>query len=188
MSRSTSVRVGRADAQDARGAPAAVAAARHRSAFDHGRAPPMNPIPRIERGFAALAALRFDHRMGKFALAHFQNGGAGRGLKCRPRGQAKGKAKSVRHAGDRGNAGHADIRRDVEQPAASRRSTLPQLRQQSLGRDLRLVPRRDRFATVAALPPKAGGVPLDQFEQSVQGRRVPGRCLRPIRCSAETAA
>ncbi len=40
----------------------------------------MSPVFVIERGFPALPELRFDHRMGEFALAHFQDGSAGRSL------------------------------------------------------------------------------------------------------------
>ena len=142
---------------------------------DRGRPAPMNPVSLVERGFPALPALRFNHRIGQFALAHFQNGAAGRGCECRPRGEAKGKTKTIRRAGDRRNAGHADIRRDIEQPAPPRRSILPQPRQQRLGHDVGLVPGRDRSAAVAAPPPKAGRVAFDHLQQPVQRRRVPGR-------------
>jgi hypothetical protein len=54
---------------------------------------PVKMVTCVERGFPALPALRFDHRMGQFALAHFQNGGADGGLECRPRGKPKAKPK-----------------------------------------------------------------------------------------------
>src|SRR6266436_9206759 len=91
---------------------------------DQGGAPPMNPVPFVERGLPALPAFRLDDRMSKFDLTHFQNGGAGRGLERRPLSQAKGKTKAIRQAGDRSDAGHADVSRDIEQPAPPRRSVL----------------------------------------------------------------
>ena len=167
--------------------------------IDHGGAPPMTPVPLVERGLPALAALRLDDRKGKFELTHFQNGGAGGGLECRPRSKAEGKTKTVRAAGDGSDAGHPDVRRYIEQPAPPPRSVLPQPRQQRLGHDVGLMLRRDRPATVATPPPQAGRIPLDQLKHAVQGRGVPGRAggrsgtqrkrrldLAPIRRPAQT--
>ncbi len=58
----------------------------------------MNPVPIVERGFPALAAFRFDDRLGKFDLTHFQNGSASRCRECWPRSKAKGKTKTICHA------------------------------------------------------------------------------------------
>src|SRR6266851_9145509 len=91
---------------------------------DQGGAPPMNPVPFVERGLPPLATFRLNDRMGKFDLTHFQNGGAGRGRKCWPRSQAKRKTKAICRAGDRSDAGHADVSRYIEQPAPPRRSVL----------------------------------------------------------------
>ena len=73
-----------------------------------------------------------------------------------------------------GDAGYTDVRRDIEQPAPSRRSVLTQSWQHFRSNDMSFILRRDRSAALAAVPPKAGGVPLDQFEQAVQGGGLPG--------------
>ncbi len=84
----------------------------------------VNPVALVERGFPALVAFGFDHRMGKFDLTHFQDSGAGRGCEGRSRSKAKGKTEAVVHAGDRGNARYGNVRGYIEQPAPPRRNVL----------------------------------------------------------------
>ena len=131
--------------------------------------------PLVERGLSALAALCLDDRKGEFELTHFENGGAGGCLECRPRSKAEGKTKTVRAARDGSDAGNPDIGRYIEQPAPPPRSILPQPRQQRLRHDVGLMLRRDRPAAIATAPPEAGRVPLDQLKHAVQGRGLPGR-------------
>jgi hypothetical protein len=80
---------------------------------DDGGAPARNPVPLIERGLPALAALCLHDRMSKFDLTHFQDGGAG-GVERRPRGKAEGETEAIRRAGHGRDARHLDIRRNVE--------------------------------------------------------------------------
>src|SRR5260221_1250335 len=81
---------------------------------DQGGAPPMNPVPFVERGLPALPAFRLDDRMSKFDLTHFQNAGAGRGLERRPCSQAKAKTKAIRPAGNRTEPGQPESSRGID--------------------------------------------------------------------------
>ena len=187
MSCSTAARFGRVDGQ-------VFGAARRRLQqqasirVDHGGAPPMNPVALVERGVAALAALRLDDRIGKFDLAHFQNGGAGGGREGRPRRKAEGKAETIRHAGDRCNAGHADIGGDIEQPAAPRRSILSQLR--AAASRPRCWPHLRAGSICRGCRPATTGWPHRARSTRARraGPRPPTTCPQPIRYSAEMAA
>ncbi|HEY6601783.1 MAG TPA: hypothetical protein VI009_08200, partial [Xanthobacteraceae bacterium] len=70
----------------------------------------------VERVIAALASFGYNDGVGQFDLTHFECSGAGRGLERRPRGEAESKTGTVRPARDSRHAGHAEIRRDIEQP------------------------------------------------------------------------
>ena len=141
--------------------------------IDH-RAPQVGAILRIERGIAALAALGGDDSIGQFELAHLRNRGAHRGLQLRPRREAEGKTGTIRPAGDGRDRGHADIRRNIEQPGpAPRRCAVPELPQQIFSRDAGFMLRRNRAAELTAPPPQRGGVALDQFQETVQRCGLP---------------
>ena len=156
--------------------------------IDH-RAPQMGAILRIERGISALAALGGDDRIGQLELAHLRNRGAHRGLERRPRREAEGKTKTIRPAGDGRDRGHADIRRNIEQPGpARRRCAVPEPTQQIFCCDAGFMLRRNRAAELTAPPPQRGRVALDQFQADRAGLRPPATDRRPIRYSAETAA
>ena len=138
------------------------------------RALQMNAILGVKRVIAALNALGCDDGIGQFELTHFHNRGADRGLKRRPRREAESKTGAVRPARDGRDAGHADIRRDVEQPCpALHRCAMTELSQQTFRHGASFVMRRDRSGQSTAPPPQAGGIALDQFQQAVQCRGIP---------------
>ena len=138
------------------------------------RALQMDAILGVERVVAALAAFGCDDGIGQFELAHFHDRGADRGLQRRPRGETEGKTGTVRPARDGRDAGHADIRRDIEQPCPARhRCAMPELPQQIFRHDAGFVLRRNRSGQLTAPPPQAGGIALDQFQQAVQRRGIP---------------
>ena len=156
--------------------------------IDH-RAPQVGAILRIECAIPALAALGGDDRIGQFELAHLRNRGAHRRLQPRPRREAEGKTGTIGPAGDGRDRGHADIRRNIEQPGpAPRRCGVPELPQQIFSRDAGFMLRRNRSAELTAPPPQRGRVALDQFQADRAGLRPPATDQRPIRYSAETAA
>jgi hypothetical protein len=63
--------------------------------IDFGRSPQVNAVRLIEPGISALALLGRDDRERKLDLAHFQNGGMGRGCQFRPGGKAKGQTEAI---------------------------------------------------------------------------------------------
>ena len=85
------------------------------------RALQVGAILGVERTIAALAPFGHNDGVSQFELTHFQNCRAYRGLKRRPRGKADGKTGTVGPARDGRDAGHADIRGDIEQPCPARR-------------------------------------------------------------------
>ena len=122
------------------------------------RALQMDAILGVERIIAALNALGCDDGIGQFELTHFQNRGADRGLQRRPRREAESKTGAVRPARDRRDAGHADIRRDVEQPCpALHRCAMPEPPQQIFRHGASFVMRRNRSGQSTAPPPQARG-------------------------------
>ena len=138
------------------------------------RALQVDAILGVERVIAALAAFGYDDGVGQFELTHFENSRADRGLERRPRGEAEGKTGTVRPAGDGRDAGHADIRRDIEQPCpALHRCAMPELPQQTFRHDAGFMLRRNRSGQLTAPPPQAGRIALDQFQQAVQCCGVP---------------
>ena len=116
------------------------------------RALQVGAILGVERTIAALAPFGHNDGVSQFELTHFQNCRAYRGLKRRPRGKADGKTGTVGPARDGRDAGHADIRREVEQPCpALHRCAMPELPQQAFRHDLML--RRNRSGQLTAPPP-----------------------------------
>src|SRR5437879_4422200 len=109
----------------------------------------MDAVSLVQCVFPALTAFCLDHRMGKFNLTHFQDSGARRGCERRPSRQAKGQTEAMRRAGEASDAGYTDVRRNIEQPAPSRRGVLTQALQHFRSNDMGLVLRRDRSAALA---------------------------------------
>ncbi len=138
------------------------------------RALQVGTILGVEGVIAALAAFGCDDGVGQFVLTHFESSRANRGLERRPCGEAERKTRAVPPAGDGRDAGHADIRRDIEQPRpALHRDATPELPQQSFRQDAGFMLRRNRSGELTAPPPQAGRIALDQFQQAVQRRGIP---------------
>nr|WP_235984125.1 hypothetical protein [Bradyrhizobium australiense] len=134
----------------------------------------VDAILSVERFIAAFAAFGCNDVVGQFELAHFHNRRADRSLERRPCGEAESKTGTVRPAGDGRDAGHADIRRNVEQPSpARRRDAVPKLLQQVCRHDAGFRLRRKRSRQLTASPPQAGCIALDQFQQAMQRCGVP---------------
>ena len=138
------------------------------------RALQMDAVLGVERVIAALASFGYNDGVGQFELTHFERSRADRGLKRRPRGKAEGKTGTVGPARDGRDAGHADIRRDIEQPRPTlHRGAMPELPQQSFRHDAGFMLRRNRSGQLTAPPPQAGRIALDQFQQAVQCCCIP---------------
>ena len=138
------------------------------------RALQMDAVLGVERVIAALAAFGCDDSVSQFELTHFECSRSDRGLKRRARGEAEGKTGTVRPARDGRDAGHADIRRDIEQPCpALHRCAMPELPQQTFRDDAGFMLRRNRSGQLTASPPQAGRIALDQFQQAVQRCGIP---------------